>query len=91
MICLPRFDLFFLFGKPQLLECRCWNPKTATASYPTPDSACTSSRFYLLRNNSWSKKIYPAMHKSWKVGIPRKIELVKTSRVLNTVVVYVYV
>lgn len=23
-------------------------------------------QFYLLRNNSWSKKIYPAMHKSWK-------------------------
>ena len=24
------------------------------------------TRFFLLRNNSWSKKIYPAMHKSWK-------------------------
>lgn len=23
-------------------------------------------QFFLLRNNSWSKKIYPAMHKSWK-------------------------
>lgn len=23
-------------------------------------------RFYLLRNKNWSKKIYPAMHKSWK-------------------------
>eukprot|EP00438_Fugacium_kawagutii_P028479 Skav205300 [mRNA] locus=scaffold1587:185231:195176:- [translate_table: standard] len=23
-------------------------------------------QFYLLRNNSWSKKIYPAVHKSWK-------------------------
>lgn len=23
-------------------------------------------QFYLLRNNSWTKKIYPAVHKSWK-------------------------